>query len=222
MNLNEVNLEEEYIVKDIVTEDEGTAKRMIQYLKQNKFDILFTDIQMPAINGVDLISRIRESGFSNIPVVAMTARSDINHEQLKEYGFSASLHKPFTRKELFQVLSVALKYDNIDFVRLTEFADNDMDAVNDIMTTFVADIREKRKILAKAMQEKDIAAVTTITHQLMPIFVMVGVKNGKEELEGFELRRDITEYTSDADKKIIAILEAIDKIIDAAVLYKEK
>lgn len=195
---------------------------LFMHLKQNNFDILFTDIQMPAINGVDLISRIRESGFSNIPVVAMTARSDINHEQLKEYGFSASLHKPFTRKELFQVLSVALKYDNIDFVRLTEFADNDMDAVNDIMTTFVADIREKRKILAKAMQEKDIAAVTTITHQLMPIFVMVGVKNGKEELEWFELRRDITEYTSDADKKIIAILEAIDKIIDAAVLYKEK
>ena len=60
------------------------------------------------------------------------------------------------------------------------------------------------------------AAVTTITHQLLPLFVMVGAVGGKGNLEWFENRRHETEYTKEADARITEILADVDLIISEA------
>ena len=72
------------------------------------FDVLLTDVQMPAINGFDLLKLLRASNLPQaqaIPVIAVTARSDMKPEEFKEYGFAGCLHKPFTVAELFRELN---------------------------------------------------------------------------------------------------------------------
>ncbi len=55
-------------------------EELIEQLRTSVFDVLLTDIQMPAINGFDLVKLLRASNIpqaKTIPVIAVTARSEI-------------------------------------------------------------------------------------------------------------------------------------------------
>lgn len=189
------------------------------YLQQQQYDVIITDIQMPAMNGIDLINKIKEfPNAAQVPVIAMTARSDMDAELLSQHGFATCLHKPFASKELLSVIaSVVEKGDSkIDFSQLTAFSMDDDEAKAEIMQTFVSETKKKRDLLHQACETRDMPAVTTITHQLLPLFVMVGAVNGKEHLEWFEKHRNDTLFTDDAGARIVIVIEEVDKIITEA------
>lgn len=82
-------------------------EELIEQLRSSEFDVLLTDIQMPAINGFDLVKLLRASNIPQartIPIIAVTARSEMDEEALQEHGFAGCLHKPFTIKELLSVV----------------------------------------------------------------------------------------------------------------------
>ena len=61
---------------------------------------------MPAMNGIELVAKIKEMPHAmKVPVIAMTARSDIDAGLLSQHGFAACLHKPFTGRELLSAIS---------------------------------------------------------------------------------------------------------------------
>ncbi|WP_294617292.1 ATP-binding protein [uncultured Bacteroides sp.] len=83
---------------------------LLDALRSDTFEVLLTDVQMPAINGFDLLKLLRASNLpqaQSIPVIAVTARSDMKPEAFKEHGFAGCLYKPFTVAELLRELSVA-------------------------------------------------------------------------------------------------------------------
>ena len=68
---------------------------LLDALRSDTFDVLLTDVQMPAINGFALLKLLRASNLPQaqaIPVIAVTARSDMKPEEFKEYGFAGCLH----------------------------------------------------------------------------------------------------------------------------------
>ena len=195
------------------------------YLQQQQYDIIITDIQMPAMNGIDLINKIKELPYAkNVPVIAMTARSDMDAGLLSQHGFANCLHKPFVGKELMQVIAdvAGNGAGKFDFGQLTAFSMDDAEAKAEIMTTFVVETKKKRELLELAFIQHDMATITTITHQLLPLFVMVGAVGGKENLEWFEARRDRVVYPDDADARITSILADVDSIILEAEKELEK
>jgi PAS domain S-box-containing protein len=89
------------------------GKVALNALKVNSFDLVLMDIQMPVMNGVDVLSVIREmeqlSG-KHLNVIALTAFALIgDKENYLSMGFDGYLSKPFKTKELMdeilQVLS---------------------------------------------------------------------------------------------------------------------
>ena len=92
---------------------------------ENPCDILFTDIQMPAMNGFELLNTIRnlpDGRGKQIAVVAITARGDIDEEGFKEKGFAAMLQKPFNLSDLRKVLQevASKKLQQSEYVCLNE------------------------------------------------------------------------------------------------------
>lgn len=76
---------------------------LTEQLRENKFDVLLTDVQMPAINGFDLLKLLRASNIpqaKTLPIIAVTARSDMDEADFLKHGFAGCLHKPFTVAEL--------------------------------------------------------------------------------------------------------------------------
>jgi DNA-binding response OmpR family regulator len=72
----------------------------LNLIKQNSYDVLLLDINMPRLDGLGLCQRIREQG-NDIPVLMLTARGQLDDKLL---GFNAGtddyLVKPFEMEEL--------------------------------------------------------------------------------------------------------------------------
>jgi signal transduction histidine kinase/CheY-like chemotaxis protein len=74
-------------------------------LATRRFDLLITDIEIPGIDGVELIRRIRSSEVSSsrvrLPIIATTAHAgEENTQRLYDVGVDAHITKPFTLRRL--------------------------------------------------------------------------------------------------------------------------
>ena len=76
-----------------------------EILQTFKPDIVITDYQMPRLDGLGLINRIRSNpSTAEIPVIMLTAKGfELSHESTcGRLGVVAILPKPFSPRELFQ------------------------------------------------------------------------------------------------------------------------
>ncbi|MDH3976013.1 MAG: response regulator [Deltaproteobacteria bacterium] len=72
-------------------------------------DLLITDMQMPQMDGLELIDEIRKSGAA-MPVIAMTGNRDVTiRYSLMEKDFSHCLFKPFGKDELLNSINAAIE-----------------------------------------------------------------------------------------------------------------
>ena len=93
-----------------------------------KFDIIFTDIRMPHLNGLEMLRRLRVlPAYSNTPMVAVSA-SSLEHERTYylAQGFQEFIGKPYAFDDVFKALQ---HYAQVDFESATEAvgADNQID-----------------------------------------------------------------------------------------------
>ncbi len=73
-----------------------------ELFQQKAYDLLLIDLEMPRMDGRQLLTRIRNMNKS-IPAIAFTATVYENmHDDLQRHGFSACLHKPFRPDELLR------------------------------------------------------------------------------------------------------------------------
>ncbi len=74
-------------------------------------DIVFADINMPIMDGVEMVEEMARRGLAqDIPVVIVSSdRSEIRMQQLKEHGVREYLNKPFTPESIRDILITCLK-----------------------------------------------------------------------------------------------------------------
>lgn len=81
--------------------------------KQDDYDLVLMDIQMPKMNGYDTTKQIRQfdnEKIRNIPIIALTANAfDEDRKKAYEAGMNGHLSKPIMVKELKEILSRYLK-----------------------------------------------------------------------------------------------------------------
>jgi two-component system sensor histidine kinase/response regulator len=71
----------------------------------DSFDLILMDLQMPEMDGADATRKIRESGYENVPVVAMTAQvTPGNRDKCLQAGMNDYLTKPINRESVFKII----------------------------------------------------------------------------------------------------------------------
>lgn len=216
-------------------------EELLNQLKEKRFDVLLTDIQMPAMNGFDLLKAIRTldtSWVQTLPVIALTARSDMDENYFCSHGFAGCLHKPFTINELFTAIfqvtgkdvpatgnptpHIAPAKENhpqqetLDFSALTAFSEDDPEAASEILRTFISETKKNRECMEEALAKKNMEDITAIAHKLLPLFTMLGATRCIPALTWMEQRRGTTEIGEEAIEKTNFIIEEIEKVIDEA------
>ena len=72
---------------------------------KSEFDLVITDINMPNMNGIELLKRVR-SVKPDLPLIVITGVSlESVHTSAKDYGASDLLIKPFKMKDLLGSVS---------------------------------------------------------------------------------------------------------------------
>jgi DNA-binding response OmpR family regulator len=100
------SLESQGVVVDFAYD----GKTGLELVKDNEYDVLVLDINLPQINGIDLCKKIRDDLNSNTPIIMLTARIDIEDKLASfENGADDYLVKPFEMAELLARLNVLVK-----------------------------------------------------------------------------------------------------------------
>ena len=76
----------------------ANGEEAYEYIDQGtKFDIVITDMNMPIMDGIELVSKIRNTpGCSNLPIIMVTTESEASQQKLAtKSGVSAFVTKPF-------------------------------------------------------------------------------------------------------------------------------
>jgi signal transduction histidine kinase/CheY-like chemotaxis protein len=81
----------------------------VELARQHHFDLIFLDMQMPVMSGVDALKVLRESGYQ-LPIVMLTANVTQEDRNLcNEAGSNDFLTKPINRQKLYQVVEKYLQ-----------------------------------------------------------------------------------------------------------------
>jgi signal transduction histidine kinase/ligand-binding sensor domain-containing protein/CheY-like chemotaxis protein len=71
----------------------------------DKFHLIFMDIQMPHMDGLDATRQIREKGFKDVPIIAMTAQTmKGDRERCLKAGMDDYIAKPIKREVVFSMV----------------------------------------------------------------------------------------------------------------------
>jgi DNA-binding NtrC family response regulator len=85
----------------------GAVEEMIG--RKQMFDLVITDLSMPKINGLTVLSAVK-TAFPSVEVIVVTAFGDEEtQEKAMRQGALAFIHKPLNSKEFFSLIDHAIK-----------------------------------------------------------------------------------------------------------------
>lgn len=213
-------------------------QEVITRLKEQDYDLMLSDIQMPELNGFELVKLIRalpERKFKTLPIVALSADSDKHESEYLQAGFSAYLSKPFQAKQLIQLITRLTGNEetehqtsetipsykeekNYTLKNIRQFTDNDPQALKTIIQSFIRETTEHINKLEKHQAAEQWEEISKLAHKMLPLFRQLEIKNIIENLECLEHpdkagidQNKINQLTTLVIKQITTLTEDIKK-----------
>ena len=162
------------------------GNEVVNQLDLEKPNVLLTDLKMPGRDGMDLLDTFKNE-FSNIPVIMMTAHSDLDTTvDAFENGAWDYIAKPFDLNDAISKISKAL-----DERKIRSKKRNKEDEIT----------LEKGKIIGKSPAMQDLFnSIGKLSHSDSTVLLVGESGTGKELVA-----RAIYEHSERADKKLISL-----------------
>ena len=159
--------------------------------------LMLMDIEMPEMNGMDMIAHINHT---HMMVVAMTAHDTSILEQLLKAGFDDCLFKPFSMEKLSDILGIesqpqldaqplpdalsetpsqpdlsSQQKSNPQLDALLAFAGGDEEAAKEILDSVKQELAAHLENLKEAIEEESLSTdrIGKAAHKLLPIATMM-------------------------------------------------
>ena len=185
-------------------------------LRENNFDLVLMDIQMPEMDGYEITHEIRtrlRKEMRNIPVIAITAdASDKEKAKAKEAGLDDYIVKPYTPEELyFTIIKYVKPLDsnikgprknnttaisnykeagmNLDF--LEKFTGGDQELTIQLMEIFLKQVPEAVQKLSHSIASHDWTETHAVSHKIKSSIAIFELNELKK------LITNIEEYSRD-------------------------
>ena len=161
-------LKEMYAQEEIHCDTCTDAAELMELIRKKEYSLLLTDLNMPEINGFELLELLRTSNVGNsktIPVVVTTASGSCSKEELMERGFSGCLLKPFSISELLEVSDKCAMKGNRnekpDFTFLLSYGN---EAV--MLEKLITETEKEMRAVRDAELREDLQTLDALTHHL--------------------------------------------------------
>jgi signal transduction histidine kinase/DNA-binding response OmpR family regulator len=134
--------------------------------KEKQFDLIFMDMHMPVMDGLEASSAIMKLN-TGIPIVAMTANVMVNDREIyRSSGIKDCVGKPFTSQELWRCLLTYLNPVSVGGERHEEPVDADSEFMRKIQFMFYKNNQQKFAEITEALDSNDIKLAHRIVHTL--------------------------------------------------------
>jgi signal transduction histidine kinase/CheY-like chemotaxis protein/HPt (histidine-containing phosphotransfer) domain-containing protein len=199
-------------------------------LKTNKYSLVLTDIQMPEMDGFDLIKNIRKKNkIGELPVIALSGRIDVDAETYKLAGFNKSLLKPYKPGKLQQSIAEIFKIElkekvnnnlqhsrnnNYDLQDIYDFSAGDQKAVQTILEAFIESSRLQIEHVAVARKNNDAREVARLAHKMVPMLKQINATHQARQLERLEQNEVLSEKEfQELKTNILNLMEELEQEI---------
>lgn len=197
-------LKEMYAQEGIHCDTCTNAAELMEMIRRKEYNLLLTDLNMPEINGFELLELLRTSNVGNsktIPVVVTTASGSCSKEELMERGFSGCLFKPFSISELMEVSDKCAMKGNRnekpDFTSLLSYGNESV-----MLEKLITETEKEMRLMQDAATRNDLQELDALTHHLrsswevlradQPLRELYGLLHGKAIPEESELSHAVT------------------------------
>jgi signal transduction histidine kinase/DNA-binding response OmpR family regulator len=156
-------------LKTVVAENGKIGVDMVKSRMQKGeklFDLIFMDIHMPVMDGLEASARILELN-TGVPIVAMTANIMANDREIyRMSGMHDCVGKPFTSQELWRCLMKYLTPVSMDTVQKDMQIEADMEFQESLHKLFVKNNQKKYEEIVMALEKNDITLAHRLAHTL--------------------------------------------------------
>lgn len=173
--------------------------------------LMLMDIEMPEMNGTEMITHINHT---NMTVIAMTAHDTSIREQLIKAGFDDCLFKPFSMEKLSDILGIDSEPQS-HFDALLAFAEGDEEAAKEILNTVKQELAEHLKNLKEAMEEDSLSIdkIGKAAHKLLPIASMMQM-SCLEELKALSPEHIQENGEEEIRKKLKVVADCLQHVLE--------
>ena len=138
------------------------------------FNLIFMDIHMPVMNGLDAAVKIAKLAPTT-PIVALTANIMQNDLDLyKQYGMTGFLGKPFTTRELWTCLSKYFTHASVVITNQNEQDSTDAALATKLKLNFLKNNQDLFKQFENAVNTNDTELAKRIAHTLKSNAAQIG------------------------------------------------
>lgn len=142
--------------------------KLMELIRKKEYALLLTDLNMPEIDGFELLELLRSSNVGNskaIPVVVTTASGSCIKEELMERGFAGCLLKPFSISELMEVSDkCAMKGNRNEKPDFTSLLSYGNEAV--MLEKLITETEKEMQAIRESGLKKYLQELDALTHHL--------------------------------------------------------
>lgn len=187
------------------------GKEAVERVSSEDFDIVLMDIQMPVMDGLEAISRIRRNeaaSGSRIPIVALTAHAMKDYDQqCYAAGADAYISKPLRPVDLkttidklatscrsrvpachsaFELPVTAPETNLVNKTIILDSTGNDLELANELIEIFQTDLPTTIQQLEDAIRDENLELVARLAHSLKSPLMMFGATAVRDDTHKLE------------------------------------
>lgn len=149
----------------------------IEQLRENRFDLVLMDLQMPVMDGLGATRVIRREMGLQTPIIALTANAfQSEMDQCLAAGMNAYITKPYEESAMMrtilgileppQVEQEAISQNLYDLEFIRQFARGNEDFVRKLIRVFIADMPPAAETLKAAVETADLKTAWETAHRM--------------------------------------------------------
>ncbi|QCK13994.1 ATP-binding protein [Mangrovivirga cuniculi] len=214
-------------------------KEFLDKIEKQRFDFIFSDIQMPDIDGLTLSKILRENHQDNFEkLVAMTAKGESRPDvQENKSNFDSILFKPFSRVELIntvfnlaeiepekEVFSEKPKSDDgnsseLDISEIKVFAGDDPEMIRNMIEGLYGNMQNDIANFRSYAQQNEIDNLRKLAHRMIPSWSHFSFDTVSQKLRVLE---ETIESNPDASEEIYLMADDLAEEMSADIALIDK
>ncbi len=183
----------------------SNGEQAVDSVSRNEYDLVFMDIHMPVMDGIEATKAIRslpDKQRSSIAIVALTANVGLSQADYKEIGFNESLSKPVSDKIITDVIrrytnwtGESKKQESVlissvplyDLSMIESISGGDQQFIKQMVKLFLDNMPQNIEILKRTVEDEDWEQMWKTAHKMKSTIDSLNIVELKQEIRAIEL-----------------------------------